>query len=102
MRLASNTSPWADVMMGERLIMVIEGSEARGQNLKELMEFMDAPKVRLSGPNNWRKRLGDCRLAAIFLGDDLKQDVIDQVILDVGEFDPNTPIVMVSAGEVGQ
>ncbi len=87
-------------MIGERLIMVIEGSEARSQNLKELIEFMDAPRVRVSGPNNWRKRLGDCRLAAIFLGDDLEQDVIDQVIKDVGDVDPNTPIVMVSADEV--
>ena len=57
-------------------------------------------RVRISGPQNWRKRLGDCRLAAIFLGDDLDQDVIDSVITDVGEIDPNTPIVMLSADVV--
>lgn len=88
-------------MIGERLIMVIEGSEARGHNLKELIEFMDAPRVRIAAPSNWRKRLGDCRLAAIFLGDDLEKDVIDGLINDVGEIDPNTPIVMVSADDVG-
>lgn len=87
-------------MTGERLIMVIEGREARGQDLKELMEFMDAPRVRISDAENWRKRLGDCRLAAVFLGDDLEQDVIDSVITDVGEVDPNTPIVMLSADGV--
>jgi len=81
--------------------MVIEGRESRGQNLKELIEFMDAPRVRIAAPENWRKRLGDCRLAAIFLGDDLEQDVIDGLITDVGEIDPNTPIVMVSADGVG-
>lgn len=88
-------------MIGERLIMVIEGRESRGQNLKELIEFMDAPRVRIAAPENWRKRLGDCRLAAIFLGDDLEQDVIDGLITDVGEIDPNTPIVMVSADGAG-
>jgi len=88
-------------LIGERLIMVIEGRESRGQNLKELIEFMDAPRVRIAAPENWRKRLGDCRLAAIFLGDDLEQDVIDGLITDVGEIDPNTPIVMVSADGVG-
>ncbi|NOX67765.1 MAG: hypothetical protein GXP15_01125 [Gammaproteobacteria bacterium] len=88
-------------MIGERLIMVIEGREARGQNLKELIEFMDAPRVRIAAPDNWLKRLGDCRLAAIFLGDDLEPDVIDGLITDVGEIDPNTPIVMVSADGVG-
>jgi hypothetical protein len=86
----------------ERLIMVIEGSEARGQNLKELIEFMDAPRVRVAAPENWRKRLGDCRLAAIFLGDDLEPDVIDRLIGDVGKVDPNTPIVMVSADAAGK
>ena len=89
-------------MMTERLIMVIDGREARGQNLKELIEFMDAPRVRIAAPDNWRKRLGEHRLAAVFLGDDLDRDVIDQVITDIGEVDPNTPIVMVSAHEAEQ
>jgi len=88
--------------MTERLIMVIDGREARGQNLKELIEFMDAPRVRIAAPDNWRKRLGEHRLAAVFLGDDLDRDVIDQVITDIGEVDPNTPIVMVSAHEAEQ
>ncbi len=88
-------------MSTERLIMVIEGSEARGQNIKELIEFMDAPRVRVAAPDNWRNRLGDCRLAAIFLGDDLEPDVINRLIGDVGNVDPNTPIVMISANETG-
>jgi len=79
------------------MIMVIEGQDARGQNLKELLEFMDAPRVRIASPDDWRVRLGGRRLAAIFLGDDLKKSQIDRLIADVGEFDPNAPIVLVSA-----
>ena len=63
---------------------------------------MDAPSVRIAAPDNWRERLGDNRLAAVFLGDDLEPDVINRVITDVGDVDPNTPIVMVSAKQETQ
>lgn len=82
------------------LIMVIDGVAARGENLKAMIEFLDAPRVRIAAPETWRERLGERRLAAVFLGDDLEQAVIEQVIREIGEFDPNTPIVRVSgAGE---
>jgi hypothetical protein len=85
-------------MSVERLIMVIEGRQARGANLKELLEFMDAPRVQIASPEDWRTRLGKRRLAAIFLGDDLQQEQIDRLISDVGEVNPNAPIVLLSAG----
>jgi len=76
--------------------MVIEGRQARGQNLKELLEFMDAPGVQVATPDDWRSCLGERRLAAIFLGDDLQPNQIDRLIADVGELDPNAPIVLVT------
>ena len=84
-------------MTVEPLIMIIDGPEARAEDLKELIEFMDAPSVRIANCDNWRKRLGDRRLAAVFVGDDLDRPQVDQLIREVGEFDPNTPIVKVSA-----
>ena len=85
----------------ERLIMVIDGQGARGQNLKELLEFMDSPRVQIASPEDWRQRLGDRRLAAIFMGDDLPREQIDRLMTDIAEVDPNAPIVMVSADPDG-
>ena len=36
-------------------------------------------------------------LAAVFVGDDLERTEVDQLIREVGELDPNTPIVKVQA-----
>ena len=79
--------------------MVIDGAEARGANLKELIEFMDAPPVCIADCENWRDRLGDSRLAAVFVGDDLARPEVDRLIREVGEFDPNTPIVWISGSD---
>ena len=76
--------------------MVIDGPEARGQNIKELIEFMDMPRVRIAQVETWREKLGERRLAAIFVGDDLENDSFERVIQEVGDYDPNTPIVRVS------
>ena len=84
-------------MTTEPLIMVIDGPASRGADLKELIEFMDAPRVRIANCDEWRKKLGDRRLAAVFVGDDLERGDVDRLIREVGELDPNTPIVRVSA-----
>jgi hypothetical protein len=91
----------ASLMSTERLIMVIEGPQARSHNLKELLEFMDAPRVQIASPNDWRTQLGDRRLAALFLGDDLPEEQIDRLISDVAEVNPNAPIVYLSCDSVG-
>ena len=83
-------------MAEDPLIMVIDGAETRAANLKELIEFMDAPRVTIANPENWRERLGERRLGAVFLGADLDKRRIDQVIREIGELDPNTPIVRVA------
>lgn len=84
-------------MRPEPLIIVIEGAQSRGQNIKELIEFMDVPRVKVAQVDTWREHIGDRRLAAIFVGDDLEETALDQMIDDVGAFDPNTAIVRVSA-----
>lgn len=88
-------------MTSDRLILVIHQSEDRGRSLKEQIEFMDAPRVEVASPAAWRDRLGASRLAAVFISRDVAPPDRDRVISDIGELDPNTPIVMV-AGEVGQ
>ena len=85
-------------MTGEAyVILVINRAQADADNLKELIEFMDTPNVRTALPGEWRQRLGDRRLEALFVGPDLSADEIDTLLVDVGEFDPNVPIVMMQA-----
>jgi hypothetical protein len=79
----------------ERLIVVIDPEDSRARNLKELIEFMDAPAVRVASPRNWRSQIGEHRLAAVFLGEDIPKKELDLLIADVGEYDPNVSIVLV-------
>ena len=83
----------------ERLIVIIDPVVERARNLKELIEFMDAPAVRVASAHDWRSRIGKCRLAAIFLQEDIPQVDLDRVIGDVGKYDPNISIVLVGGQE---
>jgi len=85
-------------MTGEDyVILVINRAQADADNLKDLIEFMDTPNVRTALPGEWRQELGDRRLEAMFVGPDLSADEIDTLLIDVGEFDPNVPIVMMQS-----
>jgi len=79
----------------EHLIVVIDAEDGRARNLKELIEFMDAPAVCVASPRNWRSQIGDQRLAAVFLGEDIPKKELDRLIADVGDYDPNVSIVLV-------
>lgn len=79
----------------ERLIVVIDAAGPKADNLKELIEFMDANAVEVATPSDWRSRIGDHRLAAVFLGQDIPTKERDRLISDVGNYDPNVSIVLV-------
>ena len=79
--------------------MVIDPVDGRARNLKELIEFMDAPAVRVANPDNWRSRIGDNRLAAVFLGEDIPRNELDRLITDLGDYDPNISIVLVGGDQ---
>ena len=83
----------------ESLIMVVNRAEATADNLKELIEFMDAPNVRTATPAEWRKRAGDARIEAVFVGPDLSEKDIRALVDDIGTLDPNIPIVMLTDSE---
>lgn len=80
----------------EYLIMVIDTADDRAQNLKELIQFMDAPAVCIAAPDNWQVQVGEHRLAAIFLGENLPHEEFAHLIDEIGKFDPNIPIVLVA------
>ena len=83
----------------DSMIMVINRGAAEADHLKQLIEFMDSPPVQTSTPDGWREALGEQRLEALFVGPDLSDGEIDDLLADVGKFDPNVPIVLV--GEHG-
>ena len=78
----------------EFVILVINRSAVEAENLKELIEFMDTPHVRTAQPGDWREALGGDRLEALFIGPDITAAEADQLLGDIGKFDPNVPIVM--------
>jgi len=84
----------------DSVIMVINGAEADAENIKRLIQFMDAPYVCSATPGKWLQEVGSCRLEAVFVGPDLSDSEITTVVDEVGHHDPNVPIVMLNnAGE---
>lgn len=83
----------------DSLIVVVNNSAATTNNLKELIEFMDTPEVRSAKPREWRKAVGGRRIEAVFVGPDLKDGEVRSLVDDIGELDPNIPIVMLSESD---
>lgn len=78
------------------VIVVVNRKGSAAENLKELIEFMDAPNVCTATPGKWQERIGDGRLEAVFIGPDLSDKDIRAVVRDIGDRDPNVPIVMIT------
>ena len=83
------------------VILVINGRKRAASNLKELIEFMDTPLVCTAAPDEWRQRLGDHRLEALFVGPDLSDADVNAIMSGVAQFDPNVPIIMMHASGGG-
>lgn len=81
------------------MIMVVNSTLSAADNLKELIEFMDAPNVCTATPKEWQQRIGDNRLEAVFVGPDLNDKDVRALVDDIGELDPNIPIVMITSNE---
>ena len=80
----------------ESMIVVVNNGAATTDNLKELIEFMDTPQVCSAKPHEWRELVGDRRIEAVFVGPDLDDGEVRTLVGDIGELDPNIPIVMLS------
>jgi hypothetical protein len=85
-------------MTTDRMILVVSSIAADAENLRGLIEFMDTPNVKTALPGDWRTILGDARLAALFVGQDLSTDEVDSLLGEVVRMDPNVPIVMLDSG----
>lgn len=83
----------------DHVILVVNRSESAARNLKDLIEFMDTPPVLVAAPQDWQKRLGEQRLDALFVGPDINEIEVDRLLTEIGELDPNIPIIMMSEAE---
>lgn len=76
-------------------ILIVDQDRALAENLKELIEFMDTPDVLTAAPRDWRQRLGERRLEALFVGPDLSDNDLGSVLADLEKMDPNVPVVVI-------
>ena len=83
----------------DSMIMVVNRAGTAADNLKELIEFMDAPNVCAATPAKWQEQIGDSRLEAVFVGPDLSDKDVRALVDDIGKLDPNIPIVMITEGD---
>lgn len=77
------------------MILVVDRKEAVAARLKSMIEFMDTPEVVTAAPADWQSRIDGARLDAVFLGPDLGDSEISEVVDGVGRIDPNASIVIV-------
>ncbi len=79
---------------GDKTILVIDHDLTVSRHVKELLEFMDSPCVVTAMPSDWRERLGQRRLEAMFVGPELPDDTVDVLLSELEALDPNVPVVV--------
>ncbi len=77
-----------------RTILILGDDPQVALHLKELVEFMDVPHVITAMPGDWKARLGDGRLEALFVNPELPDETVCSVLDELSEFDPNVSVVM--------
>ena len=80
----------------EPVILVVSHSEVDACRLKELIEFLDSPDVRICEPDVWKHTLGNARLEALFVGADLSDAEVDTLLGGIGALDRSVPIIMIN------
>lgn len=81
--------------MDRHVILVIDTDADRADYLKSLIEFLDAPAVRIAGVDDWQTQVGDDHLDAIFIGAGIDDPAMQRILTDIGEFAPDLAVVRV-------
>ena len=80
--------------MSDKTILIVDDDAATAENLRELLEFMDSPSVITAAPGDWKQRLGERRLEALFIGPDLSERELTCLLKDLKDIDATVPVVM--------
>lgn len=84
---------------GDKTILVVDQDPVLAAHVKELIEFMDSPSVVTAEPADWRQRLGERRLEALFVGPDMSPDDVSVLLSDLRSVDPNVPVIMMQGDD---
>ncbi|MEQ8207373.1 MAG: sigma-54 dependent transcriptional regulator [Woeseia sp.] len=95
---ATNSGSPVNRHQDRHLIVVIHEAADQSRQIKELIEFMDAPQVLTATPENWREQIGDRRLAALFVSAGLPKSVQNRIFDGVAAIDCNVPLVVTGDG----
>ena len=85
--------------MSDKTILVVDPNTVVADKVKGLIEFMDTPRVITALPQDWKARLGEQRLEALFVGPDLSDEDVQALLSELASIDPNVPVVMMQAAE---
>jgi len=78
----------------ERTILIVDDNAASAENLRELIEFMDNPSVTTTASSEWKQALGERRLEALFIGPDLGERELANLLVELQEIDATVPVVL--------
>ena len=92
--LSNKAFPVSGISVSEMTILIVDDNAANAENLRELIEFMDNPSVITAAPDDWKQRLGDRRLGALFVGPDLSERQLAGLLEELRELDSTVPVVM--------
>ncbi|HNP34405.1 MAG TPA: hypothetical protein PKK10_01020 [Woeseiaceae bacterium] len=84
---------------GNLTILILGQDPGLSAHVKELVEFMDMPHVITAFPDDWKLKLGNNRLEALFVNPDVSSAVVSDVLNDLSKLDPNVPIVMLGSSQ---
>lgn len=77
------------------MILVVDSKASVAEKLKSMIEFLDTPAVVTAGARDWREQAEGERLDAVFVGPDLAESEVADLVGGIGEIDPNASIVIV-------
>ncbi len=80
----------------DSMILVVNRASQEAEKLRHLIEFMDVINVCSAAPGDWRRKIGEKRPETIFVGADLTDSDVNDLLTEVGELDPNVPVVMMN------
>jgi len=78
----------------EKTILIVDDDAATAEKLRELLEFMDKPSVVTAASRDWKERIGDRRLEALFIGPELDEQKLTRLLNDLKDIDATVPVVM--------
>ena len=81
------------------VILIIDAHTEGAAELKELLEFMVLPEVRIAAPDRWKNEIGDNPIDVIFLAGASGRGENDVTLRELREHLPDVPIVLLGGGD---